>query len=469
MSHLDDYKELITMQHYHVHFTSTRIDNSCPIILVNQRTLANLSLDASTTAWIKVNDFTGKAGQILFVPHETGHLKKVLFGVGNGNDPFITGLLAQKLPAGQWHLEGTTSDEINAYLGLAFGSYQFNRYRQNSSFKSLSIHVNEAVDLNELQRIYEAVFFVRDLINIPANDMTPDALEKEARKLGKTYGAHVQSICGDALLTHNFPMIHAVGRAGSTSPRLIELHWGQEHHPKITLVGKGVTFDTGGLDIKSANNMLLMKKDMGGGANVLGLAKLIMDAKLPFRLRVLIPAVENAISANAYRPSDILKSRKGLSVEVGNTDAEGRLVLADALAYGDEESPQFMLCMATLTGAARIALGPDLPAFYCNDSIWAQKISESAHTVFDPLWQMPLWKPYQEMLSSPIADLNNVTGNSFAGSITAALFLNSFVEKAEHFAHFDLYGWVPKEKPGYPIGGSAQTIRALYNIFKNEV
>ncbi len=224
-------------------------------------------------------------------------------------------------------------------------------------------------------------------------------------------------------------MIHAVGRASSTAPRLIELHWGQENHPKITLVGKGVTFDTGGLDIKSANNMLLMKKDMGGGAHVLGLAKLIMDAKLPFRLRVLIPAVENAISANAYRPGDILKSRKGLSVEVGNTDAEGRLVLADALAYGDEERPQFMLCMATLTGAARIALGPDLPAFYCNDAIWAQQISQSAYSVCDPLWQMPLWKPYQEMLSSPIADLNNITGNNFAGSIVAALFLNSFVEK----------------------------------------
>ncbi|WP_212111125.1 leucyl aminopeptidase family protein [Bartonella queenslandensis] len=452
-----------------IHFTSKGIDNSCPIILVNQKNLANLSFDASTAAWIKVNDFTGQAGQILLVPHETGHLKKVLFGIGNGNEPFITGLLAQKLPAGQWHLEGETSDEINTYIGLALGSYQFDRYRQNSSLKSLSFHVNETVDLNELQRIYEAVFFVRDLINIPANDMTPDTLEKEARQLGKIYGAHVQSICGDELLTHNFPMIHAVGRAGSTAPRLIELRWGQEHHPKITLVGKGVTFDTGGLDIKSDNNMLLMKKDMGGGANVLGLAKLIMDAKLPFRLRVLIPAVENAISANAYRPGDVLKSRKGLSVEVGNTDAEGRLVLADALAYGDEESPQFMLCMATLTGAARIALGPDLPAFYCNDSIWAQQISESAHAVCDPLWQMPLWKPYQEMLSSPIADLNNVTGNSFAGSITAALFLNSFVEKAKHFAHFDLYGWVPKEKPGYPIGGSAQTIRALYNIFKNKV
>ncbi|QEE08510.1 leucyl aminopeptidase family protein [Bartonella kosoyi] len=457
------------MHQHPIHFSSIRIDNSCPIILVNQRNLANLSLDASTTAWIKVNDFAGKAGQILFVPHKTGHLKKVLFGIGNGNDPFITGLLAQKLPAGQWHLEGETSDEINTYLGLALGSYQFNRYRQNSSFKSLSIHVNETVDFDELQRIYEAVFFVRDLINLPANDMTPDTLEEEARRLGKTYGAHVRSICGDDLLTHNFPMIHAVGRAGSAAPRLLELHWGQEHHPKITLVGKGVTFDTGGLNIKSANNMLLMKKDMGGGAHVLGLAKLIMDAKLPFRLRVLIPAVENAISANAYRPGDILKSRKGLSVEVGNTDAEGRLILADALAYGDEESPQFMLCMATLTGAARIALGPDLPAFYCNDSIWAQQISESAHAVFDPLWQMPLWKPYQEMLSSPIADLNNVTGNSFAGSIMAALFLNSFVEKSEHFAHFDLYGWVPKEKPGYPIGGSAQTIRALYNIFKNEV
>ncbi|WP_455480917.1 leucyl aminopeptidase family protein [Bartonella sp. B12(2025)] len=455
------------MHLHHIHFTSTRVDNSCPILLVDQKNLADLTLDPSTIAWMKVNDFTGKAGQTLFIPHETGHLKKVLFGLGNGDEPFITGLLAKKLPAGHWHLEGTASHEINSYLGLAFGSYQFNRYHKNSSSQSLSIHVNDTVDLDELQRIYETIFFVRDLINIPANDMNPDTLEKEARQLGKTYGAHVQSIYGDDLLTHNFPMIHAVGRASSTAPRLIELLWGQENHPKITLVGKGVTFDTGGLNIKSANNMLLMKKDMGGSAHVLGLAKLIMDAKLPFRLRVLIPAVENAISANAYRPGDILQSRKGLNIEVGNTDAEGRLVLADALAYGDEESPQFMLCMATLTGAAHIALGPDLPAFYCNDSIWAQQISQSAHSVSDPLWQMPLWNPYKEMLSSPIADLNNVSGSSFAGSIVAALFLNSFVENAEHFAHFDLYGWVQKEKPGYPVGGSAQAIRALYNLFKN--
>ncbi|EJF83185.1 leucyl aminopeptidase family protein [Candidatus Bartonella washoeensis] len=456
--------------HIHsIHFTSKRVNNSCPVFLVTPKNLADLSLDASTRAWIKVNDFTGKAGQILFVPHETGHLKKVLFGLGNGEEPFITGILAKNLPAGQWHLEGAASHEINIYLGLAFGSYQFNRYRKNSPLKSLSIHVNDMVDLDELQRLYETVFFVRDLINIPANDMNPDTLEKEARQLGETYSAHVESIHGDELLTHNFPMIHAVGRASSTAPRLIELHWGQENHPKITLVGKGVTFDTGGLDIKSANNMSLMKKDMGGGAHVLGLAKLIMDAKLPFRLRVLIPAVENAISANAYRPGDILQSRKGLSVEIGNTDAEGRLILADALTYGDEESPQFMLCMATLTGAARIALGPDLPAFYCNDSIWAQQISQSAQSVSDPLWQMPLWKPYQEMLSSPVADLNNISGNNYAGSISAALFLNFFVEKAKHFAHFDLYGWIPKEKPGYPVGGSAQAIRALYNLFKNQV
>ncbi|ENN95253.1 leucyl aminopeptidase family protein [Bartonella vinsonii] len=455
------------MDLHHIHFSTIRVDNSCPILLVKQRNIAELSLDASIITWMKVNDFTGKAGQILFVPHENGQLKKVLFGLGNGDEPFLTGFLAKKLPAGHWHLEGAASHEIKSYLGLAFGSYQFNRYRQNFSSKSLSFYVSDRVDFDELQRIYKTVFFVRDLINIPANDMNPDTLEKEARQLGKTYGADVQSIYGDALLTHNFPMIHAVGRASSTAPRIIDLHWGQENHPKITLVGKGVTFDTGGLNIKSANNMSLMKKDMGGGAHVLGLAQLIMDAKLPFRLRVLIPAVENTISANAYRPGDILQSRKGLSVEVGNTDAEGRLVLADALAYGDEDSPQFMLCMATLTGAARIALGPDLAAFYCNDSEWAQQISQSAYSVSDPLWQMPLWKPYQEMLSSPIADLNNISGNNFAGSVVAALFLNSFVEKAKYFAHFDLYGWISKEKPGFPVGGCAQVIRALYNLFKN--
>ncbi|WP_455482082.1 leucyl aminopeptidase family protein [Bartonella sp. B35(2025)] len=456
------------MNLHQINFISTRIDNSCPIFLVNPENLADLSLDESTKVWMRVNDFTGKAGQILFIPHQTGQLKKVLFGLGNGDNPFITGLLAKQLPSGNWHLEGSAANEINTYLGLAFGSYQFNRYRKNSSLKALSIYVHDTVDINELKRIYKTVFFVRDLINIPANDMNPDTLEKTARQLGETYSAHVTSICGDELLIQNFPMIHAVGKASSTAPRLIELQWGQENHPKVTLVGKGVTFDTGGLDIKSANNMLLMKKDMGGSAHVLGLAKLIMDAKLPFRLRVLIPAVENSISANAYRPGDIIKSRKGLSIEIGNTDAEGRLILADALTYGDEESPQFMLCMATLTGAAHIALGPDLPAFYCNNSIWAQKISQSAHSVYDPLWQMPLWKPYQETLSSPIADLNNVTGNNFAGSIIAALFLNYFVEKAEHFAHFDLYGWIPKEKPGHPVGGSAQVIRALYNFFKNQ-
>ncbi|WP_455477144.1 leucyl aminopeptidase family protein [Bartonella sp. B41] len=457
------------MNLHNINFTSTRINNSCPIFLVNPEILSDLSFNEATVTWMKVNDFSGKAGQMLFVPHQDGHLKKVLFGLGDSTDSFITGLLAKQLPTGNWHLEGPAANEINTYLGLAFGSYQFNRYHQTPSLKKLSIYVPDTIDRNELERIYKAVFFVRDLINIPANEMNPETLEKIAYQLGKTYSAHTKIIRGDELLTHNFPMIHAVGRASSTAPRLIELNWGQENHPKMTLVGKGVTFDTGGLDIKSANNMLLMKKDMGGGAHVLGLAKLIMDAKLPFRLRVLIPAVENAISANAYRPGDILKSRKGLSVEVGNTDAEGRLILADALAYGDEESPQFMLCMATLTGAASIALGPDLPAFYCNDTKWAQKIFQSSHAVSDPLWQMPFWKPYQEALSSPIADLNNITGNSFAGSIVAALFLNCFVEKAKCFAHFDLFGWVPKEKHGYPVGGSAQVIRALYNLFKNQI
>lgn len=457
------------MHKYQINFTSTRANDSCPILLVDQKNLANLSFSASTAAWMKVNNFTGKAGQTLFVPHETGQLKKVLFGLGDGEEPFITGLLVKNLPTGHWHLEGTAANDINTYLGLALGSYQFNRYLQTPHHKSLSVHAHDTIDLYELKRIYETVFLVRDLINVPANDMTPETLEITARQLGKDYNAHVKSICGDDLLAHNFPMIHAVGRASSTAPRLIELEWGQENYPQITLVGKGVTFDTGGLDIKSAHNMLLMKKDMGGGAHVLGLAKLIMDAKLPFRLRVLIPAVENAISANALRPNDILQSRKGLSVEVGNTDAEGRLILADALTYGDEQSPQFMICMATLTGAASVALGPDLPAFYCNDSQWAQKIYQSASSVADPLWQMPLWKPYEKALSSPIADLNNITGHSFAGSITAALFLNSFVENAKHFAHFDLFGWTPKEKPGYPVGGSAQAIRALYNLFKNQV
>lgn len=455
---------MITDCQINIQFTASKSHKSCPITLISANNLENLSLSLETITWMKSNDFHGKTGQILFVPNSAGQVQNILLGIGEGEDRFITGKVAKILPAGHWHFEGDVRNQMDAALGLAMGAYDFSPYKKTLPSKEVCVFTN--VDLAELKRLYQSVALVRNLINTPTNDMGPDAIELAMRKLGAAYGADVQSICGDDLLKHNFPMIHAVGRASNIAPRIIDLRWGQPQNPLITLVGKGVAFDTGGLDIKPSSGMLLMKKDMGGAANVLGLAQLIMDAKLPLRLRVLIPAVENSISSNAFRPSDILKSRKGLTVEVGNTDAEGRLILADALAYGDEESPTIMLDMATLTGAARVALGPDLPPFYCDDKILADKIYQSSIAVADPLWQMPLWSPYAHKLSSRVADLNNVTSDSFAGSITAALFLKNFVEKAKTWAHFDIYGWTPVEKPAFPVGGEAQGIRALYHMLK---
>jgi leucyl aminopeptidase len=301
-------------------------------------------------------------------------------------------------------------------------------------------------------------------VNTPTNDMGPDALEQAVRELARKHGAEVSVTAGDDLLAANFPMIHAVGRAAAQAPRLIDLRWGPQDAPKVTLVGKGVCFDTGGLDIKPASGMLLMKKDMGGAANVLGLASMIMGADLKVRLRVLIPAVENAISGNAFRPGDILPSRKGLTVEIGNTDAEGRLVLGDALALADEEKPELLVDMATLTGAARVALGPDLPPFYTNDETLAADIAAASADVEDPLWRMPLWQPYDAKMASKVADLNNVNADGFAGSITAALFLRRFVENTAAWVHFDIYAWNPTERPHGPAGGEAQGIRALEQV-----
>src|SRR5690606_16089890 len=284
--------------------------------------------------------------------------------------------------------------------------------------------------------------------------------------LAARHAAEISVTTGEALVENNFPMIYAVGRAGLVAPRLIDMRWGAESAPKVTLVGKGVCFDTGGLDIKPASSMLLMKKDMGGAANVLGLASMVMAGKLPVRLRVLIPAVENSISAGAFRPGDILKSRKGLTIEIGNTDAEGRLVLADALALADEEAPDLLIDMATLTGAARVALGPDVPPFYARDEELAAALSAASVQTADPLWRLPLWRPYAEKLRSKVADINNVTKDGFAGSVTAALFLERFVEKAARWAHFDIFGWSPDEKPTCPQGGEAQGIRAIEAVLR---
>ena len=322
----------------------------------------------------------------------------------------------------------------------------------------------DGADAARVTRTIAAATMVRDLINTPANDLGPSALEDSVRQLARSHAAKVSVIKGDALLSKNLPMIHAVGRAGADAPRLIDMRWGSSQSRKVTLVGKGVCFDTGGLDIKPSSGMLLMKKDMGGAANVLGLASMLMDAKANIRLRVLIPAVENSIAGNAFRPLDVLRSRKGISVEVGNTDAEGRLVLADALALADEEEPDLIIDMATLTGAARVALGPDLPPFFTDDENLATDVAAASRATEDPLWRLPLWKPYLPRMASRIADTNNVTTDGFAGAVTAALFLQRFVERVACWAHFDIYGWNPVEKPWAPVGGEAQGIRALEKV-----
>ncbi|WP_269930889.1 leucyl aminopeptidase family protein [Aminobacter sp. HY435] len=437
--------------------------DALPIHLVAKDGLENSGLATAVVAWAKANGFAGETGKVLAVPGTDGKIAGALFGTGQQESGLGFGVLARNLPEGDWHFSTQPAHPELAALGVALGGYAFTRYGKKPG-KDIRLVAPAGVDLARLNRLVDAVSLVRDLVNTPTNDMGPSALEAVARKLAGAHGAEVRVTVGDDLLKHNFPMIHAVGRASADAPRLIDLTWGPKDAPKITLVGKGVCFDTGGLDIKPASSMLLMKKDMGGAANVLGLASMIMSAKLNVRLRVLIPAVENSISANAFRPGDVLQSRKGITVEIGNTDAEGRLVLADALALADEEQPELLIDMATLTGAARVALGPDLPPFYTGDEVLAGELSAASAAVEDPIWRMPLWKPYDAKLSSKIADMNNVTTDGFAGSITAALFLKRFVEKTPGWAHFDIFAWNPTERPHGPIGGEAQAIRALERV-----
>lgn len=446
--------------------TDITAPDACKVHLVTSQSLAGLALDPVEQAWVKASGFTGAPGKLLLLPGRNGQATAALFGIEPRQDafsPLATGALARILPDGAWQFADMPPQPELATLGLLLGAYNFTRYRKDEN-REIVFTAPQGVDLNAIRRRAVAVRLVRDLINTPANDMGPGALEATVRKLASAHGAEVSVTMGEDLLAQNFPLIHAVGRAGAEAPRLIDMTWGNLSAPKVTLVGKGVCFDTGGLDIKSASGMLLMKKDMGGAANVLGLAALIMGAKLDLRLRLLIPAVENAISATSFRPGDVLASRKGLSVEIGNTDAEGRLILADALALGDEEEPELLLDMATLTGAARVALGPDLPPFFTEDDALAAELMQASQAVADPLWRMPLWSPYDRKLSSRVADLNNVTSDGFAGAITAALFLRRFVEKARSWAHFDIFGWRPDGKPHCPVGGEAQAIRALEHV-----
>jgi leucyl aminopeptidase len=411
--------------------------------------------------------FEPKPGQFLLLPGPDGALNGALFGLEAAAKPdkdrFLPGRLPLLLPAGTWRFANAPHDARLAALAFALGAYKFTRYRKAEA-NGAKLAIPDGVDGAELSRIAAGVALARDLINTPANDLGPAELEQAARDLAARHGGSITAVTGEKLL-RDFPLIHAVGRAAARAPRLIDISWGDPAAPKITLVGKGVCFDTGGLDIKPDSAMLIMKKDMGGAACVLGAAHMIMDAKLKLRLRVLIPAVENSISGDAFRPLDIYKSRKGITVEIGNTDAEGRLVLGDALALADEEAPELIVDMATLTGAARVALGPELPPFYTGDDALAADFARHASAENDPTWRLPLWKPYESLLDSKTADINNV-GGSFAGSITAALFMSRFVTTAKAWAHFDVYGWTPSDKPARPYGGECQVARALYALLK---
>jgi leucyl aminopeptidase len=434
-----------------------------PITAIEPKSWTRFSktLSATERAWTNAQGFEAQAGRHLVVPDLHGNMTRVLFGQ-SGSDPFTFGKLASALPKGVYRVDGPLPDARLAALGWVLETYRFERYRRGQN-SAPQLVCPPRVDRDGVLNAATATWLTRDLVNTPASDMGPDELETAARKVARASNARIAVTRGPRL-ERQFPMIHAVGKASTRAPRLIDFAWGSARAPKVTLVGKGVCFDTGGLDIKPSSGMLLMKKDMGGAANVLGLAQMIMSAELPVRLRVLIPAVENSISGNAFRPGDILKSRKGLTVEIGNTDAEGRLVLADALALADEESPELLIDMATLTGAARVALGPDLPPFYTRDEKFADALARHAQSENDPLWRMPLWDPYIQMMEGRISDLNNSAESSFAGSITAALFLSRFVERARTYAHFDIFAWTPTPKPGRPKGGEAQGIRALYGL-----
>ena len=450
----------------HPIFASTG-EPSVPILFVSaanfEATIENV--DDRERMFVCAAGYEPKPGRYLAVPAADGKLAGILFGLENADEPvkdlFRPGQLSTLLPPGAYRFANAPHDARLAALAFALGAYQFTRYRKAEA-RNARLVLPDGVDGDDLTRIIEGVTLARDLINTPSNDMGPAELEDAARTLAAQHGAAVEVTSGEAL-AREFPLVHAVGAGSAREPRLIDLTWGKDSDPKVTLVGKGVCFDTGGLDIKPDTSMLNMKKDMAGGATALALAHMTMARQLKVRLRVIIPAVENSISGTAFRPRDIYKSRKGISVEIGNTDAEGRLILADALALADEDEPALLVDFATLTGAARVALGPDVPAAFTDDDALAADLARYATAENDPLWRMPLWRPYEPMLDSKVADTNNVSTGGQGGAITAALFLRKFVG-AKSWLHLDIFAWTPAAKPGRPEGAELQSARALYAL-----
>jgi leucyl aminopeptidase len=427
----------------------------------------------ATQTWLAQTLFRPERHRLALIPEANGRVQAVVLGLGKRGgllEPTLWHIagLPERLPAGHYRIATamTAAAHTQCAIGWGYGHYRFERYKKPTVETLRTLIVPIEVDIVETQRIVSACTFTRDLVNTPASDMTPAALAQAALDLAARYGAQARHIVGDDLLAQGFPAVHAVGRASVVPPQLVDFTWGNPSHPKVSIVGKGVCFDTGGLDIKPGASMLLMKKDMGGAASVLGLAQLVMDAKLPIRLRVIIPAVENAIAGNAFRPSDVLSTRAGLSVEVGNTDAEGRLVLCDGLALADAEQPELLIDLATLTGAARVALGPEIPALFASDESLASDLQRHGTAVADPVWQLPLWAGYEDELASKIADLNNVSNTGFSGAIIGGLFLKRFVSKAKSWVHIDMYAWNSKDRPGRPTGAEPQCIRVLYSYLK---
>lgn len=446
---------------------SNDAEAAIPLALVRADNVSDTlgSLPEHVAQVARAQDFGGKTGELIKIPAEDGSLAYVLAGLGDGTTPLAVAAISAALDAGTYALKSKPDDWTDAWVGAGWadGAYRFDRYLATKHAAPKLVLDTDAETNAACLREAAAVDLVRDLVNTPAGDMGPDAIEAAIRDIATRYKADVSVTTGDELLEANYPMIHAVGRAADIAPRFVELSWGKKSHPKVALVGKGVSFDTGGLNIKTGNSMRIMKKDMGGAAHAIALAQLIMDADLPVNLKLYVPTVENAISGNAFRPGDVISSRKGLTVEIDNTDAEGRLILGDALARASEDDPDLLIDFATLTGAARVAVGPDLAPYYTDDETLASDIAQSASASGDAAWRMPLWQPYLSYLKSPIADIVN-SGGRMGGSITAALFLQKFVD-ARHWIHLDVWAW-REAKYGRPAGAAACGLRAVWAVLQ---
>lgn len=445
---------------------SRRAANAIPLLATTRDTLRPIAakLGKNATTWIDAVGFKGEPGTYCLLPDAQGNVKRAIAGVASTDDLYALASLPYKLPLADYRLsdDGFALDRERSALGWGMGAYQFTRY-----CKPTRAPARLALDASTLQSIMprlDAVSHVRDLVNTPTEDCGPAELAADVKALAATHRAKFREWVGEALLRNNFPTIHAVGRASHRAPRLAELKHGAKHLPHLVIIGKGVCFDSGGLDLKSADGMRWMKKDMGGAAHAIALADLILRAKLPVRLTLLIPAVENAVSSNAFRPGEVIRTRSGLTVEIDNTDAEGRLVLCDALTYASESNPDLIVDFATLTGAARVALGPELPALFSNREELAQNLVVTGRDTQDPVWHMPLWAPYRAMLDSRIADLANAGASRHAGAITAALYLERFVPQSIAWMHLDTYAWNDADKPGRPAGGEALGLRALFAL-----